>query len=195
MTGARKFLFDRDFRDPGSGSVRAVLEAEERGYARGLADGRSIADKAIEARLADSVGQLAALAETLLARDGERVAQSEREAADFALAFARKLAGAALAQSPLVALAEAAGDCFRHLRGVPHLVVRINDALADPADALMKQLAHERGFEGRVVVVGERDIMPGDARLEWADGGIKREIAAIEGAIAAAIAATLGGTT
>ena len=40
---------------------------------------------------------------------------------------------------------------------------------------MLKRLARERGFEGRIVVLGEPDIALGDARLEWADGGIVRE--------------------
>ncbi len=61
------------------------------------------------------------------------------------------------------------------LRGVPHLAVCVNDALVEEVDAMLKRLARERGFEGRIVVLGEPDIALGDARLEWADGGIVRD--------------------
>ncbi len=52
----------------------------------------------------------------------------------------------------------------------------------------MRRLAREHGFEGRLVVLGEPDMPPGDARLEWADGGVVRERARIEAALAEALA-------
>ena len=37
------------------------------------------------------------------------------------------------------------------------------------------------------MVLAEPDIAPGDCRIEWADGGIKRDRAATEAAIADAV--------
>ena len=48
----------------------------------------------------------------------------------------------------------------------------------------MQKIARERGFEGRLVIMGEPEIAPVDARLEWADGGVVREGAAIGAALA-----------
>jgi flagellar assembly protein FliH len=53
-------------------------------------------------------------------------------------------------------------------------------------------MARERGYEGRLVVMGEPDIAPGDGRIEWADGGIVREQARIEAAVDQAVAGALG---
>ena len=36
--------------------------------------------------------------------------------------------------------------------------------------------------------MAEPDIAPGDCRIEWADGGVKRDLAAIEAAIGEAVA-------
>lgn len=51
----------------------------------------------------------------------------------------------------------------------------------------MRTLARERGYEGRLVVLGDPDMQAGDARIEWADGGIVRERARIEAAVADAL--------
>jgi flagellar assembly protein FliH len=66
-------------------------------------------------------------------------------------------------------------------------VLRVNDALVEPVDALMRRMARERGFEGRLVILGEPDLAPGDVRLEWADGGIVRDQARIERAVGDAL--------
>jgi len=40
---------------------------------------------------------------------------------------------------------------------------------------------------GRLVVLAQPDIAPGDCRIEWADGGLVRERAAAEAVIAEAV--------
>ncbi|MBB2962061.1 FliH/SctL family protein [Methylobacterium sp. R2-1] len=194
---SRPFLFDTDFGRPRGPSPadaeaaarteaeRAALEAAA--YARGLQDGRAEAALQEQARLADALTRVGLAAAGLLnqsdARDGER----ESQALAFAQALARRIAGEALDARPLAAVEEAARSALRHLRGVPHLVLRVNEALVDEAETLMRRLSREHGFEGRLVVLGEPDMAPGDARLEWADGGVVRERARIESALEAAL--------
>ena len=194
---SRPFLFDTYFgrpRGPSPADAEALARAEaerEAGeaaaYARGLQDGRAEAALQEQARLADALTRVGLAAAGLLnqsdARDGEREAQ----ALAFAEALARRIAGEALDARPLAAVEEAARSALRHLRGVPHLVLRVNETLVDEAETLMRRLSREHGFEGRLVVLGEPDMAPGDARLEWADGGVVRERARIEAAVEAAL--------
>jgi flagellar assembly protein FliH len=189
MANPAKFLFDHDFRSPAPDQKQAaaLADAEARGYARGLADGLRQAEAEAQARLADAMHRLAGAAATLLGTLDARGVELEEAAIDFALALARKLAGAALREEPLAAIAGAAAQAFQHLRGVPHLVVRVNDALVEAADALVQEMARRHGFEGRLVTLGDPSLALGDVRLEWADGGITREQARIEQAVAAAL--------
>ena len=69
------------------------------------------------------------------------------------------------------------------LQQAPHLVVRVNEALADSLSEQIRPLAEARGFQGRLIVMGEPDVAPGDVRVEWADGGIVRCQADIEDAL------------
>jgi flagellar assembly protein FliH len=59
-------------------------------------------------------------------------------------------------------------------------VVRINEALYENARERIERLASQSGFEGRLVLLAEPDIATGDCRIEWADGGVVLERAAIE---------------
>jgi flagellar assembly protein FliH len=190
MTSASRFLFDNDFRGGAGGDARqrkAVAEAEERGRAAGLAAGLAQAQHSIPGRLAQAVERLAHEAGALLADAEARQAGLEEEAVAFALAFARKLAGEAVNANPLGPIAQAAKAAFGHLRAVPHLAVRVNAALVGEVEMLMQKLAREHGFEGRIIVLGEPEIALGDARLEWADGGLVRARAATEAALAQTI--------
>ena len=74
-------------------------------------------------------------------------------------------------------------DCFSQRVSTPHLVVRINDSLYEAAHERIERLAKQSGFEGRLVILAEPDIETGDCRIEWADGGVVLERAAIEAKI------------
>ncbi|KQP35999.1 MULTISPECIES: FliH/SctL family protein [unclassified Methylobacterium] len=185
---ARPFLFDTDFR-PRPASVAspkddaALAEAVADAYARGVQEGRAQAEMQAQGRMADALTRLGLAAAGLLGQADARDAEREAQAMDFAVALARRIAGEALDAQPLAAIGDAARSALQHLRGVPHLVVRVHESLVDEAEALVKRLARERGFEGRLVVLGEPDLAPGDARMEWADGGVVRDRARIEAAV------------
>lgn len=189
MTNAAKFLFDTDFRQPAQNprTAAAAEEAEARGYMRGLGDGQRQAQAEAQAHLAAAMERLAGAAATLLGELDRHRAETEALAIDFAMTLARKLAGDALAREPLSSIAAAAAQSFQHLRGVPHLVARVNEGLVEQVDALLQRMARERGFEGRLITVGDPDIPPGDIRLEWADGGIARDQSRIEEAVSQAL--------
>ena len=74
-------------------------------------------------------------------------------------------------------------DCFSHLVSTPHLVVRINDSLYEGARTRIELLAAQAGLEGRLVILAEPAIATGDCRIEWADGGVVLDSAAIEAKI------------
>jgi len=193
MTTSSRFLFEQDFRSPRGGDAKhlaALADAEARGRAAGFAEGVRQAQADHEARLSEALRRLTEAAAQLIAEADARDAMHEEEAIGFALELGRKLAGEALRANALGPIAEAARAALQHLRGVPHLVARVNEAQVEDVDRLLLGLARERGFEGRLVVLGEPDIAFGDARLEWADGGVARERARIDDAVADGIAAT-----
>ena len=80
-----------------------------------------------------------------------------------------------------------ASECFRQLIAAPHIAVRVNDALYAVAKEKLDDIVRARSFEGRLVVLAEPDIAPGDCRIEWADGGINRDSAAADAVIGAAV--------
>ena len=62
-------------------------------------------------------------------------------------------------------------------------MVRINSSLYEAAREKIERLAAQSGFEGRLVILAEPEIASGDCRIEWADGGVVLERAAIEARI------------
>jgi len=169
MSGATKFTFGTDFRE---GGRRAAGEADiAAARAEGVVIGREQGRREAENQLHGLVAQLARAAERLVAQEAAHAVEVEAQAACVAIVAARAMAGAALAERPLAALEEGLRECLSHARLAPHLVMRVNDGAVEAAEGLVKRLAQETGFAGRLVVLGEPDIAPGDGRIEWADGG------------------------
>ncbi len=88
-----------------------------------------------------------------------------------------------MAEHPLGEITALVSDCFAHLVSTPHLVVRINASLYEAARERIERLAKQSGFEGRLVILAEPEIAGGDCRIEWADGGVVLDRAAIEAKI------------
>lgn len=70
-------------------------------------------------------------------------------------------------------------DCLSTLSKAGHVAIRCNQDLADNIQEIAKEHAANSGFEGRLIILGEPDIPPGDCRIEWSDGGLVREFATI----------------
>ena len=194
-----KFTFDLDLRDePQQGllmsdAARAALQQQARneGYALGLADGErnatAIAAQAM-ARAADLLGERAA---ALLAGLDEVAGANKREAIELAATVGRKLASALLERQPTAELEALLVDSLASLDSVPHLVIRCHPDLADAMRDIAGIRIATSGFAGRLIVMGDPDIAMADGRIEWADGGLVRDKAAISAAIDERIAAYL----
>ena len=97
---------------------------------------------------------------------------------EVAVAVAGKLAPELIAREPFAEISALATECFRHLVKTPHVVVHIGADIYETAKDKLEEIARARGFEGRLVVLAEPSIAPGDCRIEWADGGVTRDHAA-----------------
>jgi len=197
MSPRAKFMFDDDFASAGEKEAdraksqaaleAAVAEAEARGFRAGHA--KALADTQVEVqrRNAAALERIGATLATMASGLNAIERRLEAEAVEVAVAVASKLAPELIAREPFAEISALAADCFNHLVGAPHVVVRVNDALYADARERIEEIARMSGFDGRLVVLAEPDIRPGDCRIEWADGGLTRDRAATEAAIAEAV--------
>lgn len=153
-----------------------LAEARREGHAAGLAEGERTATARAEKQVAAAAEALAGKAAAMAATIDDARKQAVAEAVTLALSIARKLAGRLLAAEPTAEIEALIAECLATLDGVPHLVIRCEPMLADRVrDIATGKMSHS-GFTGRLVVLGDPDIAIGDARLEWADGGVVRDI-------------------
>lgn len=184
----QKFTFDLDMAATGAKKQRLIAdeelaelmtEAEQRGYERGLNEGE-------QSELAKTNKQIEQSTQMLVTKSGDAVQQIETahaemraDAVHLATTTARKLANALVALHPLEQIHNLMDECLASLDGAPHLVIRCNETLAAQIKEQAEQKIATSGFSGRLIIMGEPDIEIGDARFEWADGGLVRDMSAI----------------
>jgi flagellar assembly protein FliH len=192
MAAPAKFMFDMDFSAPDKAREKAatqaeiaqkVAAAEARAHRDGFAAGQREAKAESDRRAALALEEIGVAIKNIASRFAGIETRMETEAVDVAVAVARKLCTELIAGEPLAEITGLIGECFSHLVSTPHLVVRINDALYDGARERIEKLAKQSGFEGRLVILAEPTIVNGDCKIEWADGGVVLERAAIEAKI------------
>jgi flagellar assembly protein FliH len=189
MAAPAKFLFDMDFSTPDKSRERPatpseiaqkIASAEGRAYRDGYEAGQREAKAESDRRTALALEEIGIAIRDIAARYSGIEIRMETEAVDVAVAVARKLCSELISGEPLAEITALVGDCFSHLVSTPHLVVRINDSLYEATRERIERLAKQSGFEGRLVILAEPEIETGDCRIEWADGGVVLERAAIE---------------
>ena len=191
MAAPAKFLFDTDFAAPDKSRERPtqaemaerIAAAEQRAYRDGFDAGQREAKAESDRRAALALEEIKIGMQGIAARFAGIETRMETEAVDVAVAVARKLCSALIANEPLGEIVGLVRDCFSHLVSTPHLVVRINASLYEMAREGIERLAKQAGFEGRLVILAEPEIVTGDCRIEWADGGVVLERAAIDAKI------------
>ena len=192
MAAPAKFLFDMDFGAPDKTRERPatpteiaqkIASAEARAYRDGFDAGQREAKAESDRRTALALEEIGSGIQDIATRFSGIEIRMETEAVDVAVAVARKLCNELVAGEPLAEVTGLVKDCFSQLVSTPHLVVRINDSLYEAARERIERLAKQSGFEGRLVILAEPEIATGDCRIEWADGGVVLERAAIEAKI------------
>jgi flagellar assembly protein FliH len=192
MAAPAKFLFDMDFSAPDKARERPataseiaqkVAAAEARAYRDGFDAAQREAKAESDRRAALALEAIGMAIQTIAARFSGIETRMETEAVDVAVAVARKLCSELISSEPLGEITGLVRDCFSHLVSTPHLVVRINESLYEVARERIERLAKRSGFEGRLVILAEPEIPSGDCKIEWADGGVVLERAAIEAKI------------
>jgi flagellar assembly protein FliH len=190
MTARAKYLFDVDF---GAGAAPqkantlsleaheiALKEARAQGFREGFSAAQAEARSDAARSTATSLERIASAVALLgpILRDIE--GRLEAEAVEVAVAAAKKLAPALIDREPLAEISALVANCLAHLTNAPHVVVRVNVGVYPEARERLEALVRTHGFDGRLVVLAEPEIAPGDCRVEWADGGMVRDRAAVE---------------
>ena len=199
MTGktTAKFTFDTEFHGPSdvvSDAARArqkkTLTVEEIETMR--ADAQAEGTQAASVRAAEDIERTAAMLVTALKaaldRSHDEIENVRAEAAALALAAAKKIAPAALAALPAGDVENALREAMHQAIGEPRITLRAAPDVITALQSKIEAIAHEEGYDGRVMLAADPAIAGADCRIEWRGGGSERSEAAIEAALDALIA-------
>lgn len=201
---AKPFLFEEAFdqddddgaRDAGGKAApvydeATLLQEREAAFAEGVAHGRQEAEaemaQAASRQAADAMGAIAAHLEMLL-HAADRAEDAAIEAAPLAAANAVRAAFGALARQLGPQEIEAViREAVRRAGDEPRIVARLAEADYEGLAPDIAGVAEKIGYPGRIVVLEDADIAPGDVKVEWADGGIARDLGRMTAAIESAL--------
>jgi flagellar assembly protein FliH len=196
MTNQRptsKFQFDTEFRAEGDLVSNAARARQRKAYSQDEIDqmcvrARAEGIKAGEVRALEAVAQatrdLTAGIRTALETSHDEIEALREDAARIALAMARKLAPAALDAMPALDVERALREALHQAIGEPRVTLRAAQRVVDALGPSISEIAHEEGYEGRVILAADLAIKGADCRIEWRGGGVERSEAAIAAAIA-----------
>jgi flagellar assembly protein FliH len=156
----------------------ARRQGEEAGALRGRNEALAAFDKQVAGALGTIAQQTAAIATGIAAE-----AAAAGKSVDLALAIVRKLHPALVERQGLAEIEMVLGQCLESLKQEPRLVAYVHGSRLDALQERLAQLSASSGFEGRVVLIGDDQMGESDCRVEWADGGVEREVGRIWRAI------------
>jgi flagellar assembly protein FliH len=196
MAAAQKFLFDLSFDGPAGAAaasgaaprspvtpaepsfsrtqlLAAETAAREAGHAAGLAEATGRQEERIGHALTVISDSVAAL---LAAKDGAQ-RDGERHAIELTQTIIGKLFPALARCNAIAEIAALVAGCMRECADEPRLVLRLPDALFEAAQTRIAPLAATSGFPGKLVILADDTLTGSDCRVEWADGGVERDLA------------------
>jgi flagellar assembly protein FliH len=196
MRANSKFTFDTEF--VGSGERRSpeaerrrrktlTVEEIETLQATAQAEGESSAAVRSAEATERAIAALAICVRATFDQARTEIDNVRAEAAEIALAAACRLAPAAIAALPQTDVEAALREAMHQAIGEPRLVLRAAPAIAALIEPRLADIAHEEGYDGRVVVTADPHFTGADCRIEWRGGGAERSFAAIEAALAQVI--------
>jgi len=182
MTQPAKFTFDLDLAQTSRKTKMMeqedldllISQAREQGYNEGLEAGQNSVVSQTSQQIAAAAEQVAALGNNFLQTLDHAQQHHLVQSTKLASAVGHKLATHLVELNPTPEIAALLEDCLASLSGTAHLVIRCNEQLSDEVKPIAEQFAHQAGYEGRLIIMGEPDIPLGDCRIEWSDGGLAR---------------------
>jgi len=194
---ASKFTFDTEFRadaDVISSAARArrkktmTVEEIEAMVAGAQAEGARSGQVQASENVERTIAALTISLRAALEQSAAAIEEVRREAADLALAAAKKIAAAALAALPEGDVETALRQAMHQAIGEARITLRAAPDVVEALKPRVEAIAHEEGYEGRVLIAADPMLAGADCRIEWRGGGSERSEATIEAALDALIA-------
>ncbi len=192
MTEVKKFNFDTEFRPEGdlvSNAARArqrkVLSQEEldQMFSRARAEGMKAGQVRAAEATAAAISELATTVTEAMGKAQQQIESLREESAQLSLIVARKLAHVAVECMPEGEVMEALHEAIHQAIAEPRIVLKAAPNVIALVKDKLEEVAHEMGYEGRLIATPEQGMRGADCRIEWRGGGAERNMDHLEQAI------------
>ncbi|MFY9288563.1 MAG: FliH/SctL family protein [Alphaproteobacteria bacterium] len=184
----RKFMFDRSFdgltaaqrgpapRAPVTLKPEQVDALKKEAYDAGYIAGQKAAAEQHAQGIQLSLNQLDSKISHLLQNFQDVQKEQDVQMRAAVLAIAKKLLPDLTAKHGLTEIQALLNDAIAEMVHEPRLVVRIHESEFDAVNTKIHEITVQKAYAGKVVVLADAEIAQGDCRVEWADGGIERNV-------------------
>lgn len=159
-----------------------TTEREMSSYARGLEEGREIADAQGKRLLAAAAERLEVQLTEAIETIDARFLAMESESASLALQFATLLTARTVTADVLVERTFRAA--LTDATAAPSITVMLNADLANALEPRLATLLAQQSIPARLNLVADPEMPPGDCRVVWQGGGLRRDAAALQARLA-----------
>lgn len=175
----KKFLFDTNNFDKEKPSAVTYTEeqmalARTQSFAQGKAEGVQEARAQQEEAIAAALQEIGARAGKLAADEDRREIEASISAVRLAMRVAHKLLPQFAQKYALGEIERVILESIEVRRDEPRVAVTVPSQHLEALKGRIDALALEKGFAGKVILIGDDHLSPSDCRVEWADGGAER---------------------
>ena len=161
------------------------------GYAEGFESGLAQANTEAHHAARDLAHHMARIEEhvaALVTRHQALVSEQSSELSQLVLMIARKVAGDALNDQGVKAVAELVGRCLPVIYSKPGVTIDLEPGMRSAAEPLLRKQLAQGGFDGVVEFRSVEGMEPTDVRIDWGHGAAQRSTSAIWAEIEALLA-------
>lgn len=149
-------------------------EGRQKGAEEGKKNAWDEAMASVEKQQADTLEKIASLLKEMEPFCRKVSEKAFETATEFAFAVCRKILPALTEREGLNEIRTLLEKNFQFLKEEPKISIRLNPALADPIKKHIAQIVLKEAYPGKIAVVRDESIAPGDCRIEWKNGGLER---------------------
>ena len=186
-TAPRKFMFETSFegnaaanRPPERKPVTLKPDdydaLKKESFDQGFAEGTRVTQEGQGRVIAALLEKLGESIDHLVTELHTQKNQRDSDLRQSVMAIAKKLLPSTLAENGMQEMQKLIADTIIEMAHEPRLVVRTSEHDFETLNAYVTEIANKRAYAGKLIVVSDEAIVAGDCRIEWADGGIERNV-------------------
>jgi len=188
QTPARRFLFERSFegdlgldfderaRPKPTFTEEQLEEARREAFEQGRLEGEKAMLSSQQTEQNDLLAALDGKLSLLIQEAATQWRSQISNLMEAALTIARRAIPVYVEKNGLGEIEAIVSRVVAEMGREPRLVVRVSEGSFDAIDSKINAIVDQQAFQGKIIVLSEPSFGSSDCRVEWADGGIERNM-------------------